>query len=180
MKIIIIFFSRTRFTESIALQIKELLESKNEITFLEISERKKYHFLKLTFAPLWNKKIFASSVIGSPKLYYDTFFKKKPKLEEISLEFDEYDYVFFGTPIWYGRLPPAVNSFFEKYKSFLSNKKTFIFLTSGSGKGFTNYIDVLKTNIEKTNVELIGQLHKKYSTYLTKEEKDKILKLMYN
>ena len=50
--------------------------------------------------------------------------------------FDEYDTVFIGFPIWYGAAPNVVNTFCKEYN--WSGKKVYAFATSGgSGIGKT-------------------------------------------
>ena len=175
MDILIIYLTRTQYTKNIALQISELLENDHKIDMVAISEKKKYHFMKFTFAPVGTDNVNVSSVIGSPKLYFDTFTKKRPKLDEINIDFNKYDLIFLGSPIWYGNLPPAINTFIADYASILSKKKIFIFITSGCGKGYTEYINILKNAVEGAGINIIGQLHKISGTYLTKEDKIMIL-----
>lgn len=175
MNILIAFLSRTQNTKIIASQILELLENENNVELLEISEKKRYHFLKLTFAPVRKENVYVSSVIASPKLYLDTFRKKRPKIEDISVNFEKFNLIFLCSPIWYGRLPPAINTFIANYGPFLKTKKIFIIVTSGSGKGFENYLNVLKNEVENIGLTVTGKLHKVNGTYLTKDDKKLII-----
>jgi flavodoxin len=175
LNILIVYLTRTQATKNIALQFEEILKKQNSVEFLEISEKKKYHFLKFTFAPVGKENVNISSVLGSPMLYLHTFTKKRAKIEDISVNFEKFDLIVFGTPIWYGHLPPAVNTFIYKYGPKISKKKIFIFVTSGCGKGYTNYINVLRDELEKNGLKSIGQLHKLFGTYLTDDDKKQIL-----
>jgi len=173
MNILIVYFSRTYATRIIVEQIQELLEEKHKVELLKISEKIKYHFLKFTFAPIRNME--ASSVLGTPRLYYDTFRKKKPKLEEFNVDFKKYDIIFIGSPIWYGRLPPAMNTFLDYLKRNISSFKTFVFITSGRGKNYENYSDVLVKATEESGGDIIGKIHKTSGQFLTKNELKYIL-----
>ena len=42
--------------------------------------------------------------------------EKKHPIEEISFNSDNYDLVILVTPIWFGKLPPAYNTFFKENK----------------------------------------------------------------
>jgi len=173
MNIAIVFFSRTQSTKFIAEQIYELLEDNHNVTLLQISEKKRCHFLKISFAPI--KNAYISSIIGSPTLYFYTLLKKTPEINKFSADLRKFDVLFIGSPIWYGRLPPAINTFVTDFGPLLSNKKIFIFITSGGGKGFTNYINVLKNAVEEVGLTVIGKLHKLHGSYLTKNDKKMIV-----
>ena len=75
--------------------------------------------------------------------------------------FDEYDTVFVGFPIWYWSAPNVVNTFCKAYS--WSRKKVYVFATSGSsGIGKTaeklqNYISDAKI-VDARRVESASEL----------------------
>ena len=59
--------------------------------------------------------------------------KVKPELFPLDINFDDYDFIFIGTPVWAGSYTPALNSFFNDNK--FSNKKIALFCCHGGKKG---------------------------------------------
>lgn len=58
----------------------------------------------------------------------------RPEIKDMDINLDEYDTIFVGYPIWWGSMPMAVYTFFDKYD--LSNKTIAPFNThEGSGAG---------------------------------------------
>ena len=58
----------------------------------------------------------------------------RPEIKDINVNLDEYDTIFIGYPIWWGSMPMAVYTFFDKYD--LSGKTIAPFNThEGSGAG---------------------------------------------
>lgn len=62
----------------------------------------------------------------------DALMKKKVKLEYIP-DIKTSTLVFLGSPVWAFDITPAMRSFLES--TDLTNKKVFLFITYGSGKG---------------------------------------------
>ena len=61
----------------------------------------------------------------------------RPEIVDVNINMDEYDTVFIGYPIWWGSMPMAVYSFFDKYD--FSGKTIAPFNThEGSGSGDTH------------------------------------------
>jgi len=174
MEILIVYYSRTQNTESIAKQIYEFLESEHHAQLLRISEKRKYHFLKLTFAPI-NDKYF-SMVIGSPQLFLNTKLKKDPEIENVPVDLLKFDLLIIGSPIWYGGLPPAMNTFISHLKKIGYRKKALVFLTSGLGRNYERYADILKNGLENIDIKVLAKIHvdSRNAIYLTKENKKTI------
>lgn len=60
----------------------------------------------------------------------------RPEIKDMNINLDEYDRIFIGYPIWWGSMPMAVYTFFDKYD--LSGKTIAPFNThEGSGAGDT-------------------------------------------
>ena len=76
----------------------------------------------------------------------------RPEIKDMDINLDEYDTIFVGYPIWWGSMPMAVYTFFDKYD--LSNKTIAPFNThEGSGAGDTHgEIARLEPNATVTDV----------------------------
>jgi len=79
----------------------------------------------------------------------EKFGNKDVPVEGTVKEFDSYDTVFIGFPIWYGGAPNVVNTFCKGYK--WSGKKVYAFATSG-GSGIGKTAEKLKPYVEGANV----------------------------
>lgn len=71
--------------------------------------------------------------------------KKKPEIEDLNINIDEYDVLFIGTPSWVATYAPVFRTFFSKYE--IKGKKIGLFCSHGGGPGET---------IKKMENELIG------------------------
>ena len=171
MNILIIYFSKTQNTKSISLQIKDFLEENNNIKLIQIKEKKKLKFFKLVFT-IKSDNLY-SMVFGLPRTVIKTVFWKKSKIKNNEFDFEKYDLLIIGTPIWYGRLPPPINTLLSKIKKMNIEKKAFIFINSGYGKNFENYIDIFKEKVTESGLKVIGKLHinPENPSYLSKENK---------
>lgn len=77
-------------------------------------------------------------------------FRKMPEIKEISVNLDEYDTIFIGTPVWAGNMAAPLKTFFSKYK--FDGKKVAVFCTAGKTIGHT--LENMKK--ELIDNELIG------------------------
>ncbi|MBB6067489.1 flavodoxin family protein [Methanococcus maripaludis] len=77
-------------------------------------------------------------------------FRKMPEIKEISVNLDEYDTIFIGTPVWAGNMAAPLKTFFSKYK--FDGKKVAVFCTAGKTIG--NTLENMKK--ELIDNELIG------------------------
>ena len=78
--------------------------------------------------------------------------KFRPKLVNALNNFEQYDTIFIGYPIWYSKPPMAVYTFFESFN--FTNKKVFLFCThegSGQAGSFAHVKNVLSTANVSTN-----------------------------
>ena len=51
----------------------------------------------------------------------------KPKLEPIAVDFQEFDVIFLGSPIWAGTFAPPIKTLLEE--GYFTNKKVYYFYT---------------------------------------------------
>lgn len=75
----------------------------------------------------------------------------RPEIMDINVNMDEYDTIYIGYPIWWGSMPMAVYTFFDKYD--LSNKTIAPFNThEGSGAG-DSHSEIIRLEPDATVVE---------------------------
>ncbi|MBA2862233.1 flavodoxin [Methanococcus maripaludis] len=77
-------------------------------------------------------------------------FRKMPEIKEISLNLDDYDIIYIGTPVWAGNMAAPLKTFFSKYK--FAGKKVAVFCTAGKTIG--NTLENMKK--ELVDNEIIG------------------------
>lgn len=78
---------------------------------------------------------------------------KKPKIQPIDIDFNKYDLIFLGSPIWAGTFAPPIKTFIDS--NILANKKiAYFYCNEGGAK---NASEKAKPSIEKNN-KLIATL----------------------
>jgi len=114
MKIAIVFYSFSGNTKRLALFLKEKLEENNHsVGVVEIKPAKEINSFSLQ----------ALSAL----------LKKEAPLKKTEVNFDEFDLIIFGTPVWAFTITPYLRSFLKNVN--LEGKKTVCFVTFGSGIG---------------------------------------------
>lgn len=132
-KVLIVYYSFEGNCDWVAKQIQEftggdLLELK------PVNEKKPTGFSKF----LWGGR---QVIMG-----------EKPELEKITVDFDSYDLIILGTPVWAWSPTPVVKSFLDQ-KQF-RNWKMALFCCHGGGKGKT--LEKLKNRLSGN--EIIGEI----------------------
>ena len=74
----------------------------------------------------------------------------RPELKTKIDNFDNYDVIYLGYPIWWGTVPMVINTFLESYD--FSGKTVIPFATSG-GTGISQSITDIKNEIPKADVK---------------------------
>lgn len=110
MKTLIVFYSNTGNTLKLAKVLADKLESET----LEIKDRR-------------NRK----GLIGFLRAGFDAITSNVTIIEDFNLKFADYDLVIIGTPIWAGRLTPAIRTFLIGNSEVLP--KVAFFATHGGG-----------------------------------------------
>jgi flavodoxin len=111
-KALVLCYSFEGYTLQMANFIKEALQ-------IEIIEIKPSNELKT--------KGFYKYIWGGRQV----IFKKKPELKPIQVDFDLYDTIFIGSPIWAGTYAPPIRTLLED--GLLKNKKIAYFYTHEGG-----------------------------------------------
>ena len=94
------------------------------------------------------KKGFMKYIWGGRQI----FMNKKPELNQLDKNPEDYDVIFIGTPVWAWTYTPAINTFLSEVD--LKNKKIALFTCHGgqNGKTFNKMKERLKEN------QLIGEI----------------------
>lgn len=79
----------------------------------------------------------------------------RPEIREKVQNFDKFDVIFVGFPIWWYKAPTIINTFLESYD--FSNKKIVLFATSG-GSGLGSTENILKPLCSKTTIWAGGKI----------------------
>lgn len=136
MKVLVAYFSASGKTKKVAKKIAEELNS----DMYEIKPQVLYTKSDLN----WLNPRSRSSVEMKDKSF-------RPKLDNSSIDINEYNVIYLGFPIWWYVAPTIVNTFLESYD--FSNKKIILFATSGSS-GFGNTINALRVSVNgSTSIE---------------------------
>ncbi|HRW58643.1 MAG TPA: hypothetical protein P5048_03360 [Chlamydiales bacterium] len=150
MKILIVYYSRTGHVEKVANAMEKALTTRgNEVRLIQVKDLQK-----------------RQGAIGFIKGGFHAFKEKQTKIECPQIDIQSYDLVFLGTPIWAGKITPAILTFFQKYHRFISNSYWF-FNSSGkdisqaikqvewiSDKKMPSYCHVLDKELKDTSCDL--------------------------
>lgn len=134
MKSIVVFYSLEGNTRLIAEKLAKTINS-------EILELKPKNEVK--------SNGFSKYIWGGKQV----LFKEKPELMPFNNNFEKYDLIIFGSPIWAGKSAPAFNTFFKSSK--ITGKKVALFNCNGGGSSagfFKKFKEVLNGN------EFVGEI----------------------
>lgn len=139
MRVLIAYYSKTGNTEAISNAIKEALESTCQVNMLKIEMVKEYGS-RLSHL--------------NPRVFFDTILNRKPRIKSV-VDLNPYDLVCVGTPNWYGRTAPPVNTFIEE-TTHIEGKKAIGFVSSGWGR--ESYAEELRGRLEKKGLKVLKTL----------------------
>ena len=139
MRILIAYYSKSGNTEKISNVIKEALEATCQVDMLKIEMLSEYsdHLPHL-----------------NPRIIFDIILNRKPRIRAIE-DMSPYDLICVGTPNWYGRTAPPVNTFIEKMVN-VGGKKAIAFVSSGLGR--ESYADDLRKRLEEKGLKVLKTL----------------------
>lgn len=126
-KVLVVYYSLQGFTEEIAKTIKEI--TNGDLHKIELE--KPY-------------SLASSYTLGL--LHAQT--NHAPKLKNTPLNFEDYDLIFVGAPIWWFTLTPPIRSFLKENN--LNNKKIVPFCTHKGN--FGNYFEKFKEEYPEAHV----------------------------
>jgi flavodoxin len=109
-KTLVVYYSKTGNTKYVAQKIAEQLKAElSEITDKQ-NRKGKLNFLKSGYESI----------------------KEKLTEIEVSKKIDDYDFVIIGSPVWAGKIPPAIRTFLVK--NDFGRKEIAFFVTVGGNK----------------------------------------------
>ena len=151
MKKLVVYYSLEGNTRLMA----ESIASEVDATILEIKPKKDV-----------SPKGFMKYIWGGKA----AMMKESPELYPIEINPEDYDLIFFGTPVWAWTFAPPFNTFFNQYQ--FKDKKVALFCCHGGGKG--SIFDKLKTAIGNQN-QFLGEIDfRDPLTHSPEEAKQKI------
>lgn len=139
MKKLIVYYSKTGNTEFLAKEIADEIDAE---------------LLKLQRQKPINSKGFWLYFKGG----FQSFTKRKPKIEDFDQNLPEYDLILFGTPIWAGKFNPVLRTLFSKVK--VTDKKIGLFCCCGDNakKALKELKEILHENEILGTIEFVEPL----------------------
>ena len=147
MKALICYFSASGTTKQVAVEMSKVLNA----DLFEIEPKEKYTKENLN----WLDKKSRSSIEMNEGV--------KPEILRKVSNLNEYDTICLGFPIWWYKEPTIINKFLDE--NDMSNKKIFVFVTSGSSTIDSTYRS-LKSDFPNLNF-VKG---KRFTTHAKEEE----------
>ena len=147
-KILVSYFSATGTTKSVASKVGNILGA----DLFEITPVNKYTNEDLD----WTNKGSRTTIEANDSSI-------RPEIKEKVANIDSYDTVKIGFPVWWYKEPSIIDTFIEE--NDLSNKKVYIFVTSG-GSSYESSLSNLKETYK--NINFVGG--KRLSNSATEDE----------
>jgi len=91
----------------------------------------------------------------------EAVFKSEPELERGLVDYDDYDVVVVGTPVWAGTMAPPIRTFLKS--AAVQGKQVHIFCTYGGGPG-TSLQDMRSVSLGSVGQELGVRMGAKFVT----------------
>lgn len=128
MKNLVLYYSRTGNTETVAKEISKAVNG--ELKKLEL--KKEISFMGAAF----------SAVLGL-----------KGKIKSMDFNVKDYDNIFIGTPVWAGKTSTPINAFLSE--ADLSGKNVFVFITQADNKTPNSVYDSIEKRISAKGGKVI-------------------------
>ena len=125
---LICYFSASGVTKKVAFKLKDIIGC----DIFEIVPKEKYTKEDLD----WMNKESRSSLEMNDN-------NSRPEIKNTIDNIEDYETIVIGFPVWWDKAPRIINSFIEDYD--LSNKRIFIFVTSGSSSEKGSFKDLKAT-----------------------------------
>ncbi|MGN1343435.1 MAG: flavodoxin [Traorella sp.] len=96
--------------------------------------------------------------------------KKTPEIKDINIDFDEYDKIILGTPVWWYTITPPIRTFLTKYD--LSGKKVIPFATNAGwlGSTFEEIKEICQGNVVDEMSILFTTIHEEDKLVTSEKE----------
>lgn len=129
-KVLVVYFSHTGTTEEVAKYLNEIVEG-DLIELIPVEAYPSGYSAALEPAKQEQRE------------------NARPELKTKIENFDNYDTIYLGYPIWWGTVPMVINTFLESYNF---NGKTVIPFATSGGTGISQSITDIKSEIPNANV----------------------------
>ena len=139
LRILIAYYSKTGNTQAISNTMKEALEESCEVDMMKIEMVREYSDV----LPHLNPRIILDIILG-----------RKPRIRAIE-DMNPYDLICVGTPNWYNRIAPPVDTFIEEMTN-AAGKKAIAFVSSG--REGESYADDLRIRLERKGLKVLKTL----------------------
>ena len=150
--ILIVYYTRTGYTEKIVNQLTQKIEADIEI----IDDNKD-----------------RSGIIGYIKSAYDNIKKDRPKIKELKYKPADYEFIVIATPVWVSKMAAPIRSFVYKYKNDINKA---VFITSQKGPVMQKVFDDMRKVLTKKEEFSIGFREKELDNNIYQKKIDKIIK----
>ena len=139
MQVLIVYYSFTGNTKKVAETFGDFLKNKGCcVTLLKIRPEKEV-------------EKFLPQVI-------QTLVRKGCELpQDMECDFNNYEVILVGSPVWALSPVPAVRSYILESKN-VKGKKVYLFVTYGSGLGKMKALNIMASLLEKKGAQILGRL----------------------
>ena len=128
MKSIIVYYSYTGNTKSVAEVLSAYLKEKGAVECIELKDLRE------------SGRFFTQAIRA--------FRHTKTEIQDVNFDVSSYDLVCFGTPVWAFAPAPAMNTYLDKCFG-LQGKEVILFTTYGSGTGNERCLNYMQEILNK-------------------------------
>ena len=153
-KVLIVYYTRTGYTEKIINQLSKKIDADIEI----IDDNKD-----------------RSGIIGYVKSAFDNIKKNTPKINKLKHNPRNYDMIVIATPVWVSKMAAPIRSFVNKYKNDINKA---IFITSQKGPVLEKVFDDMRDVLTKKEIFSIGFREKEIDKNIYQEKINKIIEIL--
>jgi flavodoxin len=132
-KILVLYFSRTGFTNGIAEKIAHACHADIEPIKIEHNFGNQHAIVADRYQ--WQKNGYLQSM-------YEALTHATPNIDQLKSNLDDYDLIIIGTPIWFWNMASPIRSFLTQNK--LDQKQLALFCTYGGGGAAKVFHDIEK------------------------------------
>lgn len=131
MKNLVVYYSRSGNTETVATELAKLVNG-------EI------------------KKIELEKDISFIKAGYTSLLEKKGKIKEVDFSINNYDNIFIGSPVWAGKSSTPINTLLSDCD--FTGKNVFVFITQGDNRTPKSVYDSISARVKLKGGNVIDNL----------------------
>lgn len=134
MKSLIVYFSQSGNTASVAINLSNILKENGEVKIIGLEDKEQ-------------KDGFLSQCKRA-------FLRQRAEIDEVPFDVSGYDLVCVGSPVWAFNPAPAILTYLNKI-SGLDDKKAVCYITYGSGLGRGKALEFMRESMEKKGAKKV-------------------------